>query len=768
MDPLVPFRQFVVKVHSRCDLACDHCYMYEHADQSWRGRPAVMSCDTAARTGARIAEHMAAHALDEVNVVLHGGEPLLAGPSHLDAVIRVLRSAVEGVGRLELTVQTNGVLLDERFCAVFREHGVRVGFSLDGDRVANDRHRRYANGRSSHAQVLAAIELARREIPELYIGLLCTIDVANDPIAVYEALTALGPPAIEFLLPHATWDHPPARPTGTAYADWLSAIFDRWLEDGAMPPVRTFDSIVRTLHGAGSLTESLGLVPSDLVVVETDGTLEQADSLKTAFDGAPATGFDVTAHTFDEVAAHPGIVARQSGIDGLCTTCRECPVLESCGGGLYAHRYRTGSGFDNPSVYCADLMALIGHVREAVKPPVHTMPADGLDALAAGYGGPAEIERLAGSQLTITRALIASIPRQASAWDLLSRADEQAPDQVDAVLAHPYVRAWAVACVRGEADPDRLAAVAAAAAARARLDAELAVPVLDGWVPLPTLGCWEVDRTGSTTIRIRQGKVMIDGEIGYRPVPTLETGDVTVALEDTDPYRDCHEWPAAPPLDEDEILAWRERFDEAWRLIERDHPAYAPGLAAGLSTIVPLRPAAPGGDVSSTARHAFGAVAIALPADPATLALLLIHEYQHVKLGAVLDLFDLYDSDDTDLYYAPWRDDPRPLEGLLQGTYAHIAVADFWRARRLADPGDEAAAAFARWRWQTAEAIDTLAASGSLTPLGERFAAGMRATVRPWLDEPVPDAARSAAERSARRHREAWSAAKGSNDDPHP
>ena len=35
----VPLSQFVLKVHSRCDLACDHCYVYEAADQSWRGRP---------------------------------------------------------------------------------------------------------------------------------------------------------------------------------------------------------------------------------------------------------------------------------------------------------------------------------------------------------------------------------------------------------------------------------------------------------------------------------------------------------------------------------------------------------------------------------------------------------------------------------------------------------------------------------------------------------------------------------------------------------
>jgi uncharacterized protein len=81
--PVVPLRQFVVKVHSRCDLACDHCYVYRGADQSWRGRPMVMSDEAIAWTAQRIAEHAGAHQLPGVHVVLHGGEPLLAGPARL-------------------------------------------------------------------------------------------------------------------------------------------------------------------------------------------------------------------------------------------------------------------------------------------------------------------------------------------------------------------------------------------------------------------------------------------------------------------------------------------------------------------------------------------------------------------------------------------------------------------------------------------------------------------------------------------------------------
>jgi uncharacterized protein len=149
---------------------------------------------------------------------------------------------------------------------------------------------------------------------------------------------------------------------------------------------------------------------------------------------------------------------------------------------------------------------------------------------------------------------------------------------------------------------------------------------------------------------------------------------------------------------------------------------------------MPLAAGPPGRDISASARHAFGAVAAALPDDPVTLALLLIHEFQHVKLGAVLDIYDLYDPADRRLFHAPWREDPRPLEGLLQGTYAHLAVTDFWRARREATAGAEAERAaerFAYWRDHTRDAIGTLANSGSLTPLGERFVGEMRQSVCP-------------------------------------
>ena len=88
-----PFREFIIKIHSRCDLACDYCYMYEMADQSWRDQPRRMSREIAERTAMRIGEHARSHALTDVGLVLHGGEPLLAGRDLISYLVTAVRDA---------------------------------------------------------------------------------------------------------------------------------------------------------------------------------------------------------------------------------------------------------------------------------------------------------------------------------------------------------------------------------------------------------------------------------------------------------------------------------------------------------------------------------------------------------------------------------------------------------------------------------------------------------------------------------------------------
>ncbi|MDQ1286692.1 MAG: uncharacterized protein QG622_257, partial [Actinomycetota bacterium] len=199
---------------------------------------------------ARIATHVTDHGLASITVILHGGEPLLAGPDRLRRIIEEVRSLEStGVG-LELAIQTNGLLLDRTFLDLFLHHQVKVGISLDGTARAHDRRRRRPDGRGSHSGVDRAIkELSGPSYRSLFSGLLGVIDLDEDPVAYYEEMIKYGPPRIDLLLPHGTWTvPPPGRIPGdesTPYGDWLVAVFDRWYSAPRRETgIQVFESVI--------------------------------------------------------------------------------------------------------------------------------------------------------------------------------------------------------------------------------------------------------------------------------------------------------------------------------------------------------------------------------------------------------------------------------------------------------------------------------------------------------------------------------------------
>ncbi|CAM5334671.1 FxsB family radical SAM/SPASM domain protein OS=Streptomyces cyaneofuscatus OX=66883 GN=G3I52_26610 PE=3 SV=1 [Streptomyces cyaneofuscatus] len=494
-------------------------------------------------------------------------------------------------------------------------------------------------------------------------------------------------------------------------AEWLLTVFDRWQEQGRPVPVRLFSSVLSTLSGGPSLTESLGLAPTDLVVVETDGQLEQVDSLKSAYEGAAATGFDVFTHSFDEVAAHPGVRARQLGLAGVSETCRRCPVVRSCGGGLYTHRYRSPGGFDHPSVYCADLAALIRGIE---------------DRTAAATESPAvrDPDELLAAQQDLTRTLLAALhdgldgrggEAWETAWALAAEVESDPAGQaaLDLVLAHPYTRTWLVdvlAAVRAgrpvEGPPvERLAATVAAAAVHAGLG--LAVPVVhrDGRLFLPTLGEVRAGEAGGTgtalvraegegfTVHTEGGALRIargEGEGPYwSPVRRLAAGGPgavratdgpgpvpTPVLDDLDPYRACFDTPAAQRLSPSAADAWSVSLAAAWELLAETVPEQAAEAAAVLTTLTPLA----GGAPVQEGRHGYGALGIAAGGDAHTLATALLRGFRRTKLRALAEVTDLYASDGSWDHRMPWREEregPVPFSRLLSETYERVGLGLF-------------------------------------------------------------------------------------------
>ncbi|MFD9188410.1 HEXXH motif domain-containing protein [Streptomyces phaeochromogenes] len=385
----------------------------------------------------------------------------------------------------------------------------------------------------------------------------------------------------------------------------------------------------------------------------------------------------------------------------------------------------------------------------------------------------------------------------AGAWLMMAEAQKQSPSAVETIVSDPFVRTWAARLLRrleenrqadrvGNDGPRDAAepplwvdfgqfhCLAAAVAVRAGITAVVRLPTSRGRVWLPTLGVagplddgpWGISEVQCSAdgIVFRGSKATVEMtwhgaapppqwqpviEVPIKSPPSEDAG--VLRLDAVTPCRDFGSvlLPAASAAETADT--WRTRLADASELLERQLPKAHKAFTALVTTVVPLPSPStdPMAVASASSPDAFGAMALSLPPDRAQAAAALTHEARHQQLNALLALVPLVtdlDGDglqqDAPVHYAPWRSDPRPILGLLHGTFAFAGVADFWRTiRRGATEGPEAARAhfeFALLREQVREGARTLAATGRLTPPGETFVAALTRTVDGWLGEEVP------------------------------
>ena len=360
---------FLIKIASRCNLACDYCYMYHHADQSWQKQPLLMSLHHRQLLAFRISEYVKIQKLQEIAVVLHGGEPLLAGIETITEIVNLIRAGVPSWCKVGFSVQSNGVLLNQSILAQLEQLKVGVSLSIDGYKEAHDRHRLDHKGNSSFDAVERSLKLLK-DYPKIYNGLIAVIDPVIHPKDLFRFFDLFQPPQLDFLLPDANYHRLPLGRDSNPdlYASWLVKAFDIWFDQYPHIPVRTFDAILSSLAGLESNTDSFGFGDVSLLTIETDGSYHDLDVFKITANELSSLGKTLeecdikTIVSASQIKNHRKLLTRE----GLALKCQECSVVDICGGGSVPHRYSV-DGFTNPTVYCHEMMTLINHARTRVQ-----------------------------------------------------------------------------------------------------------------------------------------------------------------------------------------------------------------------------------------------------------------------------------------------------------------------------------------------------------------------------------------------------------------
>ena len=356
----------ILKVASRCNLDCSYCYVYNKADSTWKQRPEIMSPEIFEAAIERIRRHLQLTHQKELLIAFHGGEPCLIGVNKFDAWCTRARQALEGIATVNLGIQTNGALIDEDWAEVFRKHRVHVGLSMDGPKHVHDLFRFDHKRRGSYDQVERGLKMLQQAQVEH--GILCVIPLGADPLTVHRHFLGLGCKAITYLLPHFTHDTiAPIRERygATPCADFLIPIFDDWWFNGTMEvSVGDLKNMARIILGGDSKIETFGNFAPLYVFVETDGEIEGLDSLRVCKEGISRINLNVQNADFREIL-HSGTMHGEAMFEGmpLPQVCRACCERDTCAGGYLPHRYSRTRDFDNPSVWCADILMLFAHLR---------------------------------------------------------------------------------------------------------------------------------------------------------------------------------------------------------------------------------------------------------------------------------------------------------------------------------------------------------------------------------------------------------------------
>lgn len=646
---------FLIKVASRCNLDCDYCYMYHHADQSWRSMPKLLSNDLQKHFIKRLSEYIQEVGIENCSIIFHGGEPLLAGAGVLAQFANEIRASTSA--KIDISLQTNGLLLNETTLDILESADIGVSLSLDGPRFANDKHRLTKRGKSSFTQVEhALIQLQKR--PKIFTGIIAVIDVTTSPEDLFQYFSEFNNiPQLDFLLPDAHHlNLPPRRDEDPhIYEKWLIKAFDIWLDHYSDLSIRTFESLLDVLAGLPSRTDAFGFGDISLLSIETDGSYHDLDVLKVTKEGATKLFGSVIDASISEVLKSDRITSHRNHLtkNGLSEKCQSCSIVEVCGGGSLPHRFGDND-FKNPTVYCGEIFTLVSHISSRLKEHLTTTNTDipvtnikfDIDFKLFEYAESAIdlIEMLSNEADKIVCSSFLSIVEQFTTFEdkiLLSK-----------IRALPYVKFKNLATHPG--------AIA--------------------WVQVYT-----AQNQGKSICSVDGIAIHADTKYLDYLIEKFDDDISGFRLAEADPWLRIPFGNAILFDDKNTIGHGVDSIvREALDIIENWRPGLALEMRKISRAIQFIRdPSAdPNKIVSFSDNSVPGALYVSVVhgekyIDPYDLADSLIHEHRHQKLYLLEQQISMVHRTSV-LVTSPWREDPRPQSGLLHAVFVFVELRRFW------------------------------------------------------------------------------------------
>ena len=377
-----------------CNLRCAYCFYLQKENLYPKGERWRMSDET---LDAYVRQYLEAQPEEvrEIDFAFQGGEPTLVGLDFFRRVVELQKKYARAGMRIHNSLQTNGILLDDRWCEFLKEHDFLVGLSIDGPVNHHNKYRLDKQGRGTFDRVTRAMRRLFRHGVEF--NALCCVNHSNGehPERVYRFFRDSGIEFIQFIPIVERLDAPrPATPDGAGegcvvgrpahnvadpeklvsdrsvrpaqFGRFLIGVFEEWVRnDVGRIFVRDFDQALAAWSGVGASLCIYARECGRATAIEHNGDLYRCDHF---VDAEHKLG-NIHEAPIKELVNSPG--QAQFGRDKwekLPGCCRECDVLFACHGACPKDRFlRTPDGEPGLNYLCEGYKMFFAYVGSSMQ-----------------------------------------------------------------------------------------------------------------------------------------------------------------------------------------------------------------------------------------------------------------------------------------------------------------------------------------------------------------------------------------------------------------
>lgn len=337
-----------------CNINCSYCYLPHRSDRTTLAIEQIQRIFEKLFTFPTIS--------GQVTVVWHAGEPLVLGPQYYEDAFRKISEHCPPGLTIEHAVQTNGILINDDWCDLFRRWKVGVGISIDGPRAINDAFRKTRSGKGTFDKAVAGIrQLLQHQIPFYVISVL-TRDALVNPDALFSFYRELDIHDVGFNIEeqegvHDTTTLGPGLPPGSVQS-FLRRFNELMRSHDFHIVVREIEETmasIRHFDGNGPINNLV--IPFGIITIDVKGGIYTFSPEIAGYASRDFETFsigNVFTDSFEDMRDSSVLTAMSSQIAAGVELCRtSCKYFSVCGGGAPSNKvFENGTFASTSTTYC--------------------------------------------------------------------------------------------------------------------------------------------------------------------------------------------------------------------------------------------------------------------------------------------------------------------------------------------------------------------------------------------------------------------------------